>query len=153
MYHLDRKKMILCCFSSMLFLGSHTAISMPLTLKQAETAALSQSPEIKSSQAKSRALEQSAIAAGQFSDPKLMLGTLNVPVDTFNFSQEPMTQIQVGLQQSFPRGHSLHFRSLQKQDLSAAESESAQTMKLMVLQNVRLSWLDLYYWLNARTII
>ena len=136
----------------LLFIG-HVADAMPLTLKQAEKAALSQSPEVKSLRAKSRALNQSAIAAGQLSDPKLMLGAMNVPVDTFNFSQEPMTQVQVGLMQSFPRGRSLHYKSAQKQDLSVAESHKQQVMRLRVLQGVRLSWLNLYYWIHAKRII
>jgi len=134
-------------------LGWRVVYAVPLTLQQAENAALTQSPEIKSLQAKTRALGQSAIAAGQLSDPKLMLGTMNVPVDTFDFSQEPMTQIQVGIQQSFPRGRSLHYRSLQKKDLSRAESQKQQETRLQVLQGVRVSWLNLYYWLHARQII
>lgn len=136
-----------------LLLIGHVANAMPLTLKQAERAALSQSPEVKSLRAKTEALGQSAIAAGQLSDPKLMLGAMNVPVDTFNFSQEPMTQVQVGLMQAFPRGRSLHYKSLQKHDLSIAESHKQQAMRLQVLQGVRLSWLNLYYWIHAKRIV
>ena len=136
-----------------LLFGWHIAYALPLTLRRAEQAALLQSPEIKALQAQTDALGQSAIAAGQLSDPKLMLSAMNVPVDTFDFSQEPMTQIQVGLQQSFPRGRSLYYRSLQKKDFSMAKSHRQQGMRLQVLRGVRLSWLDLYYWLHARQII
>lgn len=125
----------------------------PLSIKQAETVALTQSPEIKSLRAKSRELEQKSIAAGQLVDPKLMLGTLNIPVDSFDFSQEPMTQVQVGLQQSFPRGRSLHYHSLQTKELSRAESNKQEVMRLYVLQSVRLVWLDLYYWLRAKRLV
>ncbi len=136
-----------------LLLGWRMVFAMPLTLKQAENAALEQSPEIKSLQARTHALEQMAVAARQLADPKLMLSTMNVPVDGFDFSQEPMTQIQVGLQQNFPRGRSLHYHSLQKKDLSVAESQKQQEMLLLVLQGVRLSWLNLYYWLYSKQII
>lgn len=155
-YCMERKRRFRFALSvSVLFLllGWRLVHAAPLTLQQAENAALSQSPEIKSLQAKTYALGQSAIAAGQLSDPKLMLGTMNVPVDTFDFSQEPMTQIQVGLQQSFPRGRSLHYRSLQKNDLSIAESHKQQETRLQVLKGVRLSWLNLYYWVHAKQII
>lgn len=137
---------------TLLFAGC-TVSAMSLTLEQAEKVALSQSPEVRSLQAKKEALRQSAIAAGQLSDPKLMLGAMNVPVDTFNFSQEPMTQVQVGLMQVFPRGRSLHYKSVQEQDLSVAESHKQQTMRLQVLQGVRLGWLNLYYWIHAKRIV
>lgn len=153
---MDRKRRVRVKFSiSLLFmlLGSGVAYAAPLTLLQAETAALSQSPEVKSLQAKTDALGQSAIAAGQLSDPKLMLGAMNVPVDTFNFSQEPMTQVQVGLMQSFPRGHSLRYKSLQEKDKSRAEYEKGQTTQVQILRDVRISWLNLYYWLQAKRIV
>lgn len=133
--------------------GLPAANAMPLTLKQAESAALLQSPEIKSLQAKTCALKHAAVAAGQLSDPKLLLGTMNVPVDSFDFSQEPMTQIQVGLMQNFPRGRSLHYLSLQKEDLSLAEHRKQHVMRLQILQGVRISWLNLYFWLHAKEII
>jgi outer membrane protein TolC len=40
--------------------------------------------------------------AGSLEDPKLSLGVLNLPVDSFSFEQEPMTQKQVALSQKFP---------------------------------------------------
>jgi len=134
-------------------LAGHTTTALALTLKQAEHAAVTQSPEMHALQATSQALQQSAIAAGQLSDPKLVFATKNIPVDSFDFSQEPMTQIQVGLQQDFPRGRSLHYRALQKKSLSAAKTQKLQVMRLHVQQGVRLSWLQLYYWLHARRII
>jgi len=127
--------------------------SYGLTLKRAEQAAIEQSPELKSLAAKTHALEQSAIAAGQLSDPTLMLGTMNVPVDSFNFSQEPMTQIQVGLQQSFPRGCSLLYQDLKQKQLAGVQFSKGQVMRLTLLQRVGLIWFQLYFWTQARSIV
>jgi len=124
-----------------------------ITLTQAEQAAIIQSPELQSLHAKSQALGQTAVAAGQLSDPKLMLGAMNVPVDTFDFSQEPMTQVQVGIMQTFPKGHSLRYRALKQQDLSHAEYENWQATRAQILRDVRLSWLNLYYWSHAKRIV
>lgn len=132
---------------------SSCSFSQSLTLKQAEVLALAQSPEIQSFRAKNEALYQAAIAAGQLPDPHLFGGTINVPVDTFNFSQTPMTQIQLGLGQYFPKGKSLHYEALEKKRLSEAEIHKLQTMRLDILQKVRLSWLHLYYWQQAKRII
>jgi len=123
------------------------------TLSQAEQSALNQAPEIKSLHAKSEALNQSSIAAGQLSDPKFMLGAMNVPVDTFDLAQDAMTKIQAGIMQAFPRGHSLRYRSLEQQDLSHAEYEKSQETRVQILRDVRMSWLNLYYWLHASRIV
>lgn len=124
-----------------------------LTLQQAEKAALSYSSELKALQAKEQSLQKSAIAAGQLNDPTLTLGTINVPTDTFNFSQEDMTQIQIGIQQSFPKGHSLHYRAMRQRELATAVSKEKSVTNLKILQNVRASWVNLYYWLTSKKII
>tara|TARA_R110000868_G_scaffold287781_2_gene548108 strand:+ start:2670 stop:3935 length:1266 start_codon:yes stop_codon:yes gene_type:complete len=124
-----------------------------LSLGEAEQAALSQSPEIKSLNAKSKALSHAAIADGQLSDPMLMLGGMNIPVNTFSFNQEPMTQVQIGLQQTFPKGRSLHYRSQQKKALSNSEHEKSNATNSQILLNTRLSWLNLYYWTHAKYIV
>src|SRR3990167_9178325 len=140
---------------SLLFLTQAFAPSQSyaLGLSEIEQAALSQSPEIKSLHAKSQALNQAAIADNQLSDPMLMVGAMNVPVNTFSLSQEAMTQVQVGLQQTFPKGHSLHYRSQQKKEMSNSEHEKKKATNSQVLLNVRLSWLNLYYWIHAKKIV
>ena len=140
-------------FLWVLLIVANFSFSQSLTLKQAERLALAQSPEIQSFRAKNEALYQTAIAAGQLPDPHLFGGTLNVPVDTFNFSQTPMTQIQIGLGQYFPKGKSLHYEALEKMQESEAEIYKLQTMCLDILQKVRLSWLNLYYWQQTKSII
>lgn len=124
-----------------------------ISLSEAESIALAHAPELKQLEAKQQAFEQSSIAAGQLSDPKLMLSAMNVPVDTFNLSQEGMTQLQVGLQQAFPRGHSLKYRSLKKHHLAQAELEKEQVMRAQILREVRIAWFNLYYWQKAKYIV
>lgn len=146
-----RSAITICLF--VLFISPSIGYSFPLSLKKAEKEAVDRAPELKALQAKRKSFEHSAIAAAQLSDPKLKLGSLNVPVDTFSFSQEPMTQVQVGLQQSLPRGRSLHYRSLKQKAFSKAESYKYNVMRLQILQGVRVSWLNLYYWVNAKQIV
>ncbi|MCF6319376.1 MAG: transporter, partial [Proteobacteria bacterium] len=54
-----------------------------------------------------QATQSLSVAAGQLPDPKVSLAFLNFPTDTFNFGQEPMTQLKVGVSQMFPRGKTL----------------------------------------------
>ncbi len=140
-------------FTGILVLSLSNVFAQPLTLKQAETLAIQNSTEIQSFRAKNESLYQAAIAAGQYPDPHLFGGTLNVPVNTFKFNQEPMTQIQIGLGQYIPRGKSLQYNMQEKSCLAKAEFYKLQSMRLDILQKVRLSWLHLYYWQQARKIV
>lgn len=134
-------------------IASVAASRLNVTLTQVESVALQQAPELKSLAAKSESWKQSAIAAAQLSDPQLVLGAMNVPVDSFSLSQEPMTQMQVGLRQIFPKGHSLRYRSLQEKDKGQMEYQKGQAMQIQILQDVRMNWINLYYWLKARRIV
>jgi outer membrane protein TolC len=155
---MDKNRTTQCLFRSILGVVLLGLVLSPvyaasLTLVQAEKAALMQSPELKSFHARNHAIEADAIVADQFADPKLMLGTINVPVDSFNFDQESMTQIQVGLIQIFPHGHSLHYKSLKKQFLAHSEFEKGQLSTAQILLELRVSWLNLYYWQHAKWIV
>ena len=120
-----------------------------LRLHQAEQLALQQAPELRQLQATTNALNQDAIAAAQWSDPKLMVGAANLPTDSFSFSQENMTQIQIGLMQQLPRGHTLSIRSLQDRLRAASTKSQKALMKLTILRSVRINWLNAYYWQQA----
>ena len=117
-----------------------------LNLKQTETQVLDKVPELAQIEAKQNALSQEAIADGQWTDPKLILGAANIPINSFSFTQENMTQIQVGLMQKLPKGDSLSIRSLQDHlEVSATKSQKV-LMKLTILRSVRISWLNACYW-------
>lgn len=130
----------LLCWSSM----SVAAQVLPLSLPDAERAALVNAPELHRFEAKSQALAAKAIADGQLPDPQLMAGTINVPTNTFSFTQDDMTMIEVGLSQSFPKGHSRAIKSAQTTAQSTAEQRKEAEEVLTLLQQVRQSWLDVY---------
>ncbi len=54
-----------------------------------------------------QATQSLSVAVGELPDPKVSLAFLNFPTDTFNFGQEPMTQLKIGVSQMFPRGKTL----------------------------------------------
>ncbi|MCB1827457.1 MAG: TolC family protein [Coxiellaceae bacterium] len=140
------------CFSCVL-LGQSTILATPLSLSKAQQLAIAQSSELKSLESKCFNQSELAIAKGQLDDPKLILGTMNVPVNSFTFNQEPMTQVQVGVMQKFPRGRTLRYLYLQQSDLSTVIAQEYQLMRLEVLRKVRLSWLMLAYALEQKRII
>lgn len=125
----------------------------PLTLSEAEQITISNSPELERLQANSDAFAQQAIADGQLPDPKLMAGAVNVPVNSFSFTQDDMTMVEVGLQQFFPPGDSLAIKSKQTQEKANAEKKKILEQKALLLRNVREVWLNLYYWTQAARVI
>lgn len=86
-----------------------------LSLPEAIALAQQHDPWLQGNHHRQRAVEADSVAAGQLPDPQLSLGVANLPVDSLQFNQEPMTQLTVAVSQVFPRGQS---RQLQQQHLS-----------------------------------
>lgn len=64
--------------------------------------ALAVSPKIKMLEAKKSAAENRIPQQTNLPDPMLTLGLMNMPTNSFSFTQEPMTGKVVGLSQAFP---------------------------------------------------
>jgi outer membrane protein TolC len=124
-----------------------------LDLKAAESLALRRANEIRQYEAESASLEASAIASNQLPDPMLMLGALNFPVDTFKLSQEPMTQIQAGISQVFPKGSTLKYQYLSLHEKSKAARAQRNLQQLLILRQVRSLWYELYLWQKSEEIL
>jgi len=136
-------------FNTAVYAGS----GQPLTLQEAESLALEMDPGSKRFQSLARSMQEKSVADAQLPDPQLRFGLLNFPVDTFKRDQEPMTQIQLGVQQKFPRGDSLNIKS-QRTLVDARTNEyRARNRETMLQKQVRLNWLELYYWLRAEEVI
>ena len=100
--HHNRFLMVL--FLPMMLLANNV---FALNLQQAEHLAVQADPAIEKFKATSLSYANSSIADDTLPDPKLRLGAVNVPVDTFDLEQEQMTQIKVGIQQDHPLAHVL----------------------------------------------
>ena len=124
-----------------------------LNLKQAEQLATQFDPSIESFIATSRSFIDESVADDTLPDPKLRLGAVNVPVDTFDLEQEQMTQLKVGIQQNFPRGNSLALKQQQSRFLSHSALAMADDAKLKIVRDVRQNYLNLYYEVSAYQII
>lgn len=102
---------------SRIVIAALAATGMPahaeLSLENAIAEAIKSDHWARSSAFQEQALRSRAVASGQLPDPKLRLALANLPTDSFDFDQENMTQLQVGLSQQFPRGDSLDIRQKQ----------------------------------------
>ena len=113
-----------------------------LSLADAEAMALSQAPTLQAVAAKRAAMEELAVASDQLPDPMLKMGVMSLPTDTWELGQEPMTQVQFGVLQKFPRGRTRALRSEQTLEQSAALGESLNDQKLHVALAVREEYLE-----------
>jgi len=125
----------------------------PLTLQEAESLALKNDMVVKKFYAESAALKNKGNAATRLPDPKLKLGLLNIPTDTWALDQEAMTRQVIGLQQTFPPYGLLDARGKQMDFLGVSQSHQAVNQKQEVLRNVRKAWLDVYLQYHTGNII
>jgi outer membrane protein TolC len=124
-----------------------------LDIDEAVRLALSDDPLIAASQARSQALQDNAIADGQLPDPQLRTGIYNLPTDNFHINEEPSTQLRLGVQQSFPRGKTLHYRQRQGEWKARAAMASADLGARQIVLEVRSYFLELYYQTRAEAIV
>ncbi len=113
-----------------------------IDLRDAERIALETAPGLAAIDAERSATLERAEAAAVLPDPRLRLAALALPVDTFDLDQEPMTQLQVGLVQQFPRGKTLELRRSQLLEESARTGEALRDARRDVKLAVRRAWID-----------
>jgi outer membrane protein TolC len=128
-------------------------VTFSLSLQQTEQLALQADPVIDGHRASSRSYQAQAIADGTLPDPKLRLGMFNVPLDSFSTTEDPSTQLRVGIQQEFPRGKSTQLNRQQTQWLSQAAIAKAEHERLKLVMNVRDTYLNLFYQNQAASIV
>ena len=121
---------------------SSNADASGLGLNEVERLALREDPSVEVVKANRLALDELSVAAEQLPDPLLKLGVMSLPTDTFNLGQEAMTQVQVGLIQKFPRGHTRALSAQQIRQRSEGLDETVVEQKLRILLDVREQFLE-----------
>ena len=124
-----------------------------LTLEQAISLTIDSESVSQSLKYRALAFEEESIAENRLPDPKLKLGAMNLPTDSFDLDQEAMTQLQVGVIQYFPRGSSRSIKSSMNQQKAEKAHFMSKDALLKAAYNVSKNWLELYYWLRAEEIV
>ena len=112
-------------------------IAAELTIEEASQLALKDDYTLQAIAARSESLSERAVATGRLPDPKLKLGFANLPTDSFNLGQEPMTQAVIGVQQMFPRGQTRSLNSERLNESVARNEAEALDRQLLILLAVR----------------
>ncbi|TDG12194.1 transporter [Seongchinamella unica] len=116
--------------------------SAGLTLEQAVAVAQDSDPWITGSLHRQSALAAQRIAAGALPDPMISAGFANLPTDSFEFDQEPMTQFKLGISQRIPRGDSRELRQQELYSLEAQHPLRRADRRARVATEVSIAWLE-----------
>ena len=124
----------------------HSDIShkVVLSFEQAIKAAQKNDPWLTGNRHKQQSIESMSKAASELPDPKVSLGLANLPLDGFDFNQEGMTQLKVGITQMFPRGDTLAIKNRQLRIKSEAYPYQRQDRQAKVAVTVGGLWLDAF---------
>ncbi|MFA0196360.1 TolC family protein [Vibrio artabrorum] len=107
--------------------------------------ALNQDSNRKQYFAQSQAMRESGIASATLMDPKLKVGFGGLPVDSFQFDDDPMTNISVGLMQQFERGNTLDLQRKKAGQQADGLVLKIQARELSVANSMTQLWLELGY--------
>ncbi len=125
----------------------------PLSLDGAVTAALSTNPGLAAIEARVEALAEIPDQFEALPDPVLSVNLLNLPLDSFSFTQEGMTQLQVGIVQALPFPGKLALRSqVAQHQVGAAEADVAER-RLQLARDVKTLWWNIFYLDRALEVI
>ena len=116
-----------------------------LTLAEAERLALAHAPWLAHHRTNVDAAAERAVYEGRLPDPQLVVGAINVPVDTYKLNQEDMTMTMVGIRQSFPPGDTLALKSRRAEKELTREEAKVEAERRNLLRQVRQAWLELYF--------
>jgi len=154
MLHAPKLALTLIVFALFLMIPvAHAQSVAPLRIEEAVAIAVDGEPGTEAIRARARALLEESVAAGQLPDPQLRLGVGNFPLESGGFTTEGMTQAQIGIRQVFPAGDTRALSTRRLEAMASKMSESAAARDRDVVTAVRQSWLDLYYWDRAETVV
>ncbi len=129
----------------MLFLGSAAADTERLTLQGAVSAALASNPGLAAIQARADALAAIPPQVETLPDPRIMVNLMNLPLDDLSFTQEGMTQLQLGISQILPYPGKLALRGeAASQEARAALSDVAER-RLQLKRDTKIIWWNLFF--------
>ncbi len=122
---------------------------VPLTLPEAERLALEGDPLTRRHDAVAQAYAEQAVADAQLPDPSLTLGVQDVPVRSFNVTEDDFTMLKLGVSQAIPPGASLRHRAELSSALSELEAARGAEQRRKLLNELRGSWLEWLYQVRA----
>jgi len=144
-----KKVLILSCILSIMFISFSRVQAQEevkrLELKQLIEDALNNNPELTAHQEGLKVYGERPAQEGALEDPRLTIGVMSLPVDTFDFNQEDMTTKQVELMQRLPFPGKLGLKKEMATKEYLAASQGVEEKKLEIIKKVKTLYFDFYF--------
>lgn len=143
----------------LLWLGSTAAGAMEgitgtqLTLEAALAQAERANPSLAAIHARYEALKAVPSQVGTLPDPEISFGVQDLPVDTFDIPQEDMTQLQLGISQTFPFPGKLKLKAEVAEWEAEAIGDDVAELRLELLRDVAVLWWQVFYLDRALAVV
>ncbi len=134
--------------------GCATAVqAAPLSVHDAVNVAVSANPGLAALDARAKALAEIPQQLDALPDPSLSINLLNIPLDSFSFTQEAMTQFQVAFTQPLPYPGKLALRAQAASREASAAGAEVEERRLLLVRDVKTVWWNLFYLDRALEVI
>ncbi|MBW2597962.1 MAG: TolC family protein [Deltaproteobacteria bacterium] len=120
-----------------------SSIWAPQPLSRLIEEGLANNQDIKSMESQVKGLMEEVSFSGSLNDPRIGIGLLNLPTDTFSFSQEPMTQKQLFIAQKIPWFGKLSLRSQQAAMKAIRQEAILKAKRLELARQVATAYYEL----------
>jgi outer membrane protein TolC len=155
---------LLMMVTGLLFVGTASVVfaapeapkplsSKPMLLDAAVAMAMTDNPGLAAMKIRAEALAAVPSQQGSLPDPRLSLNAMNFPVDSFDLTQEPMTQLQIGFNQVLPFPGKLALRAAAAEHETTAALWAVDEMRLKLVRDVKTVWWNLYFTDRALEIV
>ncbi|HEY8160310.1 MAG TPA: TolC family protein [Methylobacter sp.] len=137
--------LILPMLFACVFADEQPVIKEILTLKSATEQAVRDNPDLAQMQARAQAMAAIPSQMGALPDPEISINAMSLPVNTFSTRQEDMTQLGVGISQSFPFPGKLGLREQAAAFEAEAATQNVTEVRWRLLSEVKTTWWLIFY--------
>lgn len=120
---------------------AQTTLDLNVLIKEA----LKNNPQLISVQKKWDAYRKKIPQAGALPDPMFSIGLMNLPINSFDFNQEPMTGKKFSLMQMIPFPGKLGLKEKMAVNEYNSVGQSYEDIKNILIKNVKLAYYDLFF--------
>ncbi len=137
--------LFLLVYTMVVFAGQNDSDSV---IEELITEALQSNPQLKAFNESINSLKQRPAQVQSLDNPRLKMSIMNLPSDTFEFDQEPMTQKHIAIMQKLPFPGKLRLKGMIAEkavDMAAEDYVEQKNMLIMQVKTVfaRILFLDL----------
>jgi len=122
-----------------------TAHPAVLSLEAAVAQAMRLNPGLAEVTEQARALSFVPSQVGTLPDPQASFTSQNLPVDSFDTTQEAMTQMKFGVSQTVPFPGKLGFRETAARHAASAARSDVEEFRLGLIREVKRAWWRTFY--------